>query len=202
MHVPKLAEAIADQWRGLKKFASDLAQQLPGLGPRGHRGVKQNIAILEAWIRAALLQLAAIVELPAKQAARRNAPVAARAGEADPETHPRRAGFRAIDPDDYDRQISALNGTGNRFDISAYDGPRGSLGRDQRPLYVRRLEAIEAVLEAPERYARRVRQRLEARSKRPPVTFVKLPQRAPVPEARPPQGRSGLFRVIEYNDSS
>ena len=71
MQVPKLAETMAERWRGLKKFAADLAAQLPGLSPRGNRGVKQNLAILEAWIRAALLTLAEQVELPARRKRRR-----------------------------------------------------------------------------------------------------------------------------------
>ena len=71
MQVPKLAETMAERWRGLKKFAADLASQLPGLSPRGNRGVKQNLAILEAWIRAALLTLAEQVELPARRKMRR-----------------------------------------------------------------------------------------------------------------------------------
>ena len=42
MQVPKLAETMAERWRGLKKFAADLAAQLPGLGSRGNRGLKQK----------------------------------------------------------------------------------------------------------------------------------------------------------------
>ena len=62
-----LTDIIADQWRGLKKFAADLAAQLPLLPKRGNRGVKANLAILEAWIRAALVKLAEQIELPAAQ---------------------------------------------------------------------------------------------------------------------------------------
>ena len=151
MHVPKLAEAIADQWRGLKKFASDLAQQLPGLGPRGNRGLKQNLAILEAWIRAALLTLAEQVELPTRRTLRRKAEaVAEPAGRAPTE---RRLGFRAIEPDEYEKQRMAEKAAKTRFDISQFLGGGPRSAHDPRPSYRRRLAAIEAVLEAPEIYA-------------------------------------------------
>ena len=171
MQVPKLAETMAERWRGLKKFAADLAAQLPVLGPRGNRGLKQNLAILEAWLRAALLTLAEQVELPARRKMRRKGEAVAEPIER--ASSERRLGFRAIEPDAYEKQRLAEKAAKTRFDISQFAGRWPALTRhDPPPSYRRRLAAIEAVLQTPELYARRVKQRLEARAKRPPVKHV------------------------------
>ena len=200
MQVPKLAESLAERWRGLKKFAADLAAQLPTLTRRGNRGVKQNLAILEAWIRAALLTLAEQVELPA----RRELP---RKGEAIAEpavraSSVRRLGFRAIEPDEYEKQRLAEKAAKTRFDISQFSGGGPRSAHDPRPSYRRRLAAIEAVLEAPERYARRVKRKLDERAKRPPVKHVTVTHRSALPDLLQVSPHSDLGRYVWYNDSS
>ena len=199
--MPKLAESMAERWRGLKKFAADLAAQLPGLGPRGNRGVKQNLAILEAWIRAALLTLAEQVELPARRKMRRKGEVVAEPVERT--SSERRLGFRAIEPDEYEKQRAAEKAAKTRFDISQFSGSGGPrMHNDPRPAYRRRLAAIEAVLEAPELYARRVKQRLDERAKRPPVKHVTLTHRSALPDLLQVSPHSDLGRYVWYNDSS
>ena len=200
MRVPKLAETIAERWRGLKKFAADLAAQLPGLGPRGNQGIKQNLAILEAWIRAALLALAEQVELPARRKMRRKAEAVAKPTER--ASSERRLGFRAIEPDEYEKQRLSEKAAKTRFDISQFSGGGPRSAHDPRPAYRRRLAAIEAVLDGPEVYARRVKQRLEARAKRPPVKHVTVTHRSALPDLLQVSRHSDLGRYVWYNDSS
>ena len=170
------------------------------MGPRGNRGLKQNLAILEAWIRAALLTLAEQVELPARRTLRRKAEaVAEPAGRAPTE---RRLGFRAIEPDAYEKQRMAENAAKTRFDISQFSGGGPRSAHDPRPSYRCRLAAIEAVLDAPELYARRVKQRLDARAKRPPVKHVTVTHRSALPDLLQVSPHSDLGRYVWYNDSS
>ena len=200
MQVPKLAETMAERWRGLKKFAADLAAQLPGLGSRGNRGLKQNLAILEAWIRAALITLAEQVELPARRTRRRKAEAVAEPTERT--SSERRPGFRAIEPDEYEKQRLSEKAAKTRFDISQFSGGGPRSAHDPRPAYRRRLAAIEAVLEAPEIYARRVKQRLDERAKRPPVKHVTITHRSALPDLLQVSPHSDLGRYVWYNDSS
>ena len=69
-----------------------------------------------------------------------------------------------------------------RFDISQFSGGGPRSAHDPRPSYRRRLAAIEAVLDAPEIYARRVKQRLDERAKRPPVKHVTVTHRSALPD--------------------
>ena len=200
MQVAKLAETMAERWRGLKKFAADLAAQLPGLGLRGNRGLKHNLAILEAWIRAALLTLAEHVDLPARR--KRHRKVEAIADPIERASSERRLGFRAIEPDAYEKQRMAEKAAKTRFDISQFSGGGLRSAHDPRPAYRRRLAAIEAVLEAPEIYARRVKLRLEARRKRPPVKHVTVTHRSALPDLLQVSPHSDLGRYVWYNDSS
>ena len=195
--MPNIAETLADTWSALKKFAGDLAAQLPALGPRGNRGVKANLAILESWIRAARLKLAGEIDLPKRR--KRAGGMLPLAEDAPGGAIKRRAVFRAIEPDAYEQAAAAEN----RFDISAFSGPppTGS-PRDQRPLYERKLAAIEAVLEAPEKYARRVKARLEVRKHRARLTRVKISPQSALPDLLSVSRHSDLGRYVWYNDSS
>ena len=200
MQVPKLAETMAERWRGLKKFAADLAAQLPTLTRRGNRGVKQNLAILEAWLRAALLTLAEQVELPSHRKMRRRVEAVSKPTER--ASSKRRLGFRAIEPDDYERQRLAEKAAKTRFDISQFSGGGPRSAHDPRPAYRRRLAAIEAVLDGPEVYARRVKRKLDERAKRPPVKHVTLTHRSALPDLLQVSPHSDLGRYVWYNDSS
>ena len=63
------------------------------------------------------------------------------------------------------------------------------------------LPRFEAVLETPERYARRVRQRLDERAKRPPVKHVTITHRSALPDLLQVSPHSDLGRYVWYNDS-
>ena len=73
---------------------------------------------------------------------------------------------------------------------------------DPRPAYRRRLAAIEAVLEAPELYARRVKRKLDERAKRPPVKHVTVTHRSALSDLLQVSRHSDLGRYVWYNDSS
>ena len=194
----KLTETIADQWRGLQKFAADLAADIAALPARYNRGVKANLAILEGWVRAALLKLAEDIDLPAPLKTRRREETAARAFTAGP-TAARRPGFRCLEPDDYERERTAEN----RFDISQFSGqPSVRSCRDPRPVYRAKLAAIEAVLDAPEIYARRVKRKLHTRKNRPNIKQVTLTHRSALPDLLQVSPYSDLGRYVWYNDSS
>jgi len=197
--IPKLAETIADQWRGLQKFAADLAADIAALPKRYNRGVKANLTILEHWLRAALLKLAEEVKLPKPKKAPRPNDASEDTAEGAQTGSKRRLGFRCIEPDEYEQDLAAEN----RFDISQVSG-RGYSGvlYDHRPKYRLRLEAIEAVLEAPEKYARRVKQKLEARRRRARIKRVKLPKHSPLEDLVRVSPHSDLGRYVWYYDTS
>ena len=195
--ISKITEVIADQWRGLKKFAADLAADISALPARHNRGVKANLAILEAWLRAALLTLAEEIEPPKRKLPRRTG--AQDIEREEPIKAGRRMGFRCIVPDAYEKDLAAEN----RFGISKMSGVRrNGPRRDPRPAYRRRLAAIAAVLDAPELYARRVKRKLEERKKRPNLKRVNLVHRSALPELLNVPRRSDLGRFIWYNDTS
>ena len=111
----------------------------------------------------------------------------------------RRPGFRAMEPDAFDQEAAAEN----RFDISVFSGGAASgHRRDQRPLYARRLAAIDAVLDAPELYARRVKAELAARRHRARLKQVRITHRSALPDLLGVSRQSDLGRYVWYNDSS
>ena len=197
--IPKLAETIADQWRGLQKFAVDLAADIAALPAKYNRGVKANLAILEHWLRAALLKLAEELELPKPKKVRRPNEESEDTAERVHTVLQRRRGFRCIEPDEYERELAAEN----RFDISKFSGS-GARGaqNDHRPKYCLRLDAIEAVLDAPEKYARRVKRKLIERRHRARIKRVKLPKHAPLEDLARVSRHSDLGRYVWYNNSS
>ena len=196
--IPKLAEIIADQWRGLQKFAAELAADIAALPARYNRGVKANLVILEHWLRAALLKLAEELELPKPRKVPRPSDASEDTAERDHKGLQRRRGFRCIEPDEYERELAAEN----RFDISRFSGSgeRGVI-HDHRPKFRLRLGAIEAVLEAPEKYARRVKRKLIERRHRARIKRVKLPKHAPLEDLVRVPLYSDLGRYVWYNDS-
>ena len=195
---PKLAEIIADKWRGLQKFAADLAADIAALPARYNRGVKANLTILEHWLRAALLKLAEEIELTKPKKRHRPNDTSEVTAERSQTVSKRRCGFRCIEPDEYERDLAAEN----RFDISKVSGggERGAL-KDHRPKYRLRLEAIEAVLEAPEKYALRAKRKLEARRRRARIKRVKLPKHSPLEDLAQVSPHSDLGRYVWYYDS-
>ena len=112
----------------------------------------------------------------------------------------RRAGFRAILPDDIDRQLAALKRP--IVDMAALAGPGGSVRRDMRPVYLRQLAAIDAVLKHPERYARRVRRTLNARAKRPAMRLMQVRHRPARSDLMRVSPNSDLGRQLWYYDTS
>ena len=197
--IPKLAETIADQWRGLRKFAADLAADISALPARYNRGVKANLAILEHWLRAALLKLAEELELPKPTRVRRRNEASESTVERGHTGSKRRQGFRCLEPDDYEREIAAEN----RFDISQVSGGGArEIIHDHRPMYRLRLDAIEAVLDAPEKYAQRVKRKLIERQHRARIKRVKLPSHAPLEDLVRVPLYSDLGRYVWYNNSS
>ena len=93
-----------------------------------------------------MITLAEQVELPARRKRRRKAEAIAEPAER--ASSERRLGFRAIEPDAYEKQRLAEKAAKTRFDISQFSGGGPRPAHDPRPSYRRRLAAIEAVLEA------------------------------------------------------
>ena len=106
---PKLAEIIADKWRGLQKFAADLAADIAALPARYNRGVKANLTILEHWLRAALLKLAEEVQLPKSKKRRRPYDASEDIAKRGHTGSQRRCGFRCIEPDEYEKDLSLIH---------------------------------------------------------------------------------------------
>ena len=181
------------------KFAAELVADIAVLPAKYNRGVKANLAILENWLRAALLTLAETVDLPTPRRLRRAESTIAEPNTSEKKTSERRRGFRCIQPDEQERELAAEN----RFDISQFSGGASKdISHDPRPAYRARLAAIEAVLEAPETYARRVKRKINERKNRVRIKRVKLPHHSPLEDLARTSPYSDLGRYIWYNDSS
>ena len=204
--LPEAASFLADQWRSLKAFAARLGDEVAGAARSGQRKIAHNLTILEHWVRQVLLELADHVELPTPRRQRRAEAAHADTPNTD-DTHPapsapRRPGFRAILPDAYDLQLTARLRKPPVIDITQFAGNGGPRG-DVRVRYRKRLAALVAALEHPERYARRVRQVLQARAKRPPVKFLPRPKpRSALPDLLSVPRHSDLGRYLWAYDSS
>ena len=72
---------------------------------------------------------------------------------------------------------------------------------DPRPAYRAKLAAIEAVLNAPELYAQRVKRKLIERQHRARIKRVKLPNHTPLEDLVRVPLYSDLGRYVWYNDS-
>ena len=202
------ADPETDRWAALGRFARALSNQVLKMTRRGQRGFMKNVEILEAWVREALLKMAERIELPAPRRKPYHRPtlqelLAPTCKEAAQRTVTTRTpGFRAILPDEVERQLADQRRPqlvpGN---LNFRNTAQADL-RDRRIRYRQRLAAINAVLQNPERYARRVKRKLTERQKRSHVKVVAVRHGSALPDLLRLPRSSEEARLIWYDDSS